>query len=183
MTRKFRKLWICVAFLLIIFTVMILHLNEPVTNDSVGFREQILEITDESTFFEDLGRAIPNIPEDYLTTKTTNRNYNSSCARYPKLVDLHYNNLYWQTAYVSDSTLHILGAYLDNRVGAGPGGSVRILVAMDTIEYSKTNAYCQIWFEDSKTPTIVNTTYNLIWFKQWGSVERGRIFALTLLLC
>lgn len=183
MARKLRKLLITGAALFIIFTVIILHVKEPAGNDLVDFKEKYVEVVDENSIFEDIGRAIPNIPKNYLETQTATKNYNNSCAKYPKLVDLHYNNLYWQTAYVNDSTLHILGAYLDNRVGATPSGSVRILAVIDNIQYSTVNAYCQIWFEDSKAPVIVKTLYNLIWFKAWGSVEKGKILFILILYC
>ena len=43
---------------------------------------------------------------------------NSSCAKYPSVYDIHFNNIYWQQTDTSNGTFFLYGAYLDVRLAA-----------------------------------------------------------------
>ena len=63
---------------------------------------------------------LPNIPLAYWGWRSGERESpavlrSRSCAKIPKLWDLHFNNLYWQKAKTSNGTFYLYGAYLDRR--------------------------------------------------------------------
>ena len=72
---------------------------------------------------EELLEAIkeqPNIPLAYLNSVGGEGDSaaifrSRSCAKMPKLWDLHFNNLYWQKVKTSNGTFYLYGAYLDRR--------------------------------------------------------------------
>ena len=71
----------------------------------------------------------------------------------PNLLNLRYNNLYWQEVVTSNITLYLYGAYLDIRARNPEGPSVRLLGMMDKLR-PKMNIFCQLWFENSTQPVL-----------------------------
>ena len=71
----------------------------------------------------------------------------------PDLLNLRYNNLYWQEVVTSNITLYLYGAYLDIRARNSEGPNVRLLGMMDKLK-PKVKIYCQLWFENSTQPVL-----------------------------
>ena len=40
---------------------------------------------------------------------------NSTCAKYPSVYDIHFNNIYWQQTDTSNGTFFLYAAYMDVR--------------------------------------------------------------------
>ena len=99
---------------------------------------------------------------------------NRRCARMPNLLDLHYNNLYWQQVLTSNGTLYLYGAYLDVRDGDTlRGPKVRLLGMMNRLR-PNVKLYCQLWFEKSNRPAIsLVKKYTHIWTKQSRLMGNG----------
>ena len=60
---------------------------------------------------------VPNLPLSYWQDNANGKGMalNGSCAKMPNLLNLRYNNLYWQEVVTSNITLYLYGAYLDIR--------------------------------------------------------------------
>ena len=71
----------------------------------------------------------------------------------PDLLNLRYNNLYWQEVVTSKVTLYLYGAYLDIRARNPEGPNVRLLGMMDKLR-PKVKIYCQLWFENRTQPVL-----------------------------
>ena len=99
---------------------------------------------------------------------------NQSCARMPNLLDLRYNNIYWQQVLTTNGTLYLYGAYLDLRDGDTPRGpKVRLLGMMNRLR-PKVELYCQLWFEKSNQPAISRVTnFTHIWTKESRLMGNG----------
>ncbi|CAG5104374.1 Protein of unknown function [Cotesia congregata] len=113
------------------------------------------------------------------TTSTTEQTGNDTktnklCVpRYPNILELEFNNKYWQTLKSSNGTFQLFGAYYDIRKLSKIGPAVRIVGMIDRIE-PKIKTYCQLWFDGEKEPQVVDVfEYKYIWFKKWGSYKQG----------
>lgn len=138
----------------------------------------------ENLILEEIQDRLPSLPIIYWN-KLKNKNMfykNDSCAKFPSIFELEFNNVYWQTLYSSNGTFHFYGAYYDIRKLSRIGPAVRILSMINRIEPS-IKTYCQFWFENLKEPVIVKVMeYKYIWYKKWGNYKQG-IFQPYLIAC
>jgi len=66
-----------------------------------------------------LQARMPNLPLVYwYQNKNKQLGRNTSCAQYPGIYDIHFNNIYWQQVDTSNGTFFLYGAYLDVREGS-----------------------------------------------------------------
>ena len=111
-----------------------------------------------------LQSQMPNLPLVYWQqNKNKKLGKNKTCAKYPDIYDLHFNNKYWQETVTSNGTLLLYGAYLDVRPKNRLGPTVRILGMINRLE-PKVKTFCQLWFNDSKEPVFSKVLeYKYIW--------------------
>lgn len=149
--------------------------QEPFVDKSPSLSEDML--------VEQIQQKMPNLPIAYWNKhKNKPMGMNSTCARFPSMFDLEFNNLYWQTLRTSNGTFQLFGAYLDVRPNNRLGPTVRVLGMIDRIEPNVTT-YCQFWFEGKKEPVIGKSfEYKYIWFKKWGNYKQG-IYQPYLIAC
>ncbi|KAL1454978.1 hypothetical protein WDU94_009105 [Cyamophila willieti] len=149
---------------------------EPYVDKSPSQSEPIL--------LEEIQNRLPSLPIIHWN-KLKNKNMfykNESCAKFPSIFELEFNNVYWQTLYSSNGTFHFYGAYYDVRKLSRIGPAVRILAMINRIEPS-IKTYCQFWFENSKEPVMIKVMeYKYIWYKKWGNYKQG-IFQPYLIAC
>ena len=130
-----------------------------------------------SSFAKILEAQAPNLPVAFWQeniAKWDELGLNQSCARLPNLLDLSYNNLYWQQVLTSNGILYLYGAYLDLRDGDNPRGpKVRLLGMINRVRPT-VKMYCQLWFEKSEQPAISFVTdYTHIWTKEGRLMGNG----------
>jgi len=120
-----------------------------------------------------IARKIPNIPfEFWLKEKSKIYTKNHTCAFYPNVFDIKFNNNYWQTFRSSNGTFYLYGAYHDNRAAVGRP-TMRILAMIDRIEPT-VKTHCLLWFSASKDPVVTPVVeYKYIWSKKWGNYKQG----------
>ncbi|KAK5640523.1 hypothetical protein RI129_011334 [Pyrocoelia pectoralis] len=137
----------------------------------------------DDTLIEDIQKRMPNLPIIYWNkNRNKQMRLNNSCARFPSIFELKYDNIYWQTLRTTNGTFHLFGAYLDTRRDNPLGATVRILGMLDRIAPTVTT-YCQFWFDGKKEPVIVKSLeYNYIWHKGWGNYRQG-IYQPYLISC
>jgi len=130
-----------------------------------------------------LQAKIPNLPLVYwFENKNKVRSKNKTCAKYPSVYDMNFNNIYWQQAETSNGTFFLYGAYLDVRHKNRLGPTVRILSMINRIEPT-VKTYCQLWFNSTKEPVFSKVLeYKYIWYKKWGNYKQG-IFQPYLMAC
>ncbi|KAK4878373.1 hypothetical protein RN001_010879 [Aquatica leii] len=135
----------------------------------------------ENNFFEDIQKRIPNLPIAY-GKKNLPMGFNGTCARFPNIFRLEFNNIYWQTLRTKNGTFQLYGAYLDNRANNRLGPTVRVLGMINRIQPTVLT-YCQFWFNRKIKPVIVKSfEYKYIWFKEWGNYKQG-IYQPYLISC
>ncbi|MPC36044.1 hypothetical protein E2C01_029489 [Portunus trituberculatus] len=119
----------------------------------------------------DVVAQVYNLPLSYGIEK---RPYlPSKCGKYPALVDLSFNNFYWQVLRSSDGTFYLYSAFFDNRTLTEPGPSVRILGMADRIKPA-VKTHCQLWYEGQGTPVVAKVVeYRYIWVHDWGNYRNG----------
>lgn len=87
---------------------------------------------DDEQLVRDVESRIPSLPIAYWSK---NKNFlqqkSSTCAKYPSIFELEFNNIYWQTMRTSNGTFQLFGAYYDIRKNSLLGPSVRILGMID----------------------------------------------------
>ena len=78
---------------------------------------------------------LPSLPLSYWqkVNQGAGMALNRSCAKMPDLLNLRYNNLYWQELVTSTLTLYLYGAYLDIRTRNLEGPNVRLLGMMNKL--------------------------------------------------
>lgn len=149
---------------------------EPFVDKSLSQSEPVL--------LKEIQDRLPSLPIIYWN-KLKNKNLfykNESCAKFPSIFEIEFNNVYWQSLYTSNGTFHFYGAYLDVRKLSKIGPSVRILAMINRIEPS-IKTFCQFWFEKNKEPVLVKVMeYKYIWYKKWGNYKQG-IFQPYLIAC
>ena len=58
--------------------------------------------------FRDLESRIPNLPvKSWLTMKNLTKSKKSGCSIYPSILDIEYQNKYWQLFRFQNSTFHL----------------------------------------------------------------------------
>ncbi|KAA0189243.1 hypothetical protein HAZT_HAZT003629 [Hyalella azteca] len=101
-----------------------------------------------------LQSEIPNLPIRYW--QSLNNKFpakNATCAIFPSLIDLQFNNVYWQTLKTSNGTFHLYGAYYDNRTLLAMEPVVRMLgdfaVCVKGLDFPKEDLSVRLveWFE------------------------------------
>lgn len=160
------------------------------TSTEINILEAEIAIDDspqlnESDLVKELQSQLQNLPITYLQeNKNKNWHYKNetSCAKFPALYDIHFNNIYWQQVDTSNGTFFLYGAYLDIRKRNKLGPSVRVLSMINRLEPAVVT-YCQFWFKGLKEPVISKVVeYKYIWYKKWGNYKTG-IFQPYLMVC
>ncbi|EFN64497.1 hypothetical protein EAG_01835 [Camponotus floridanus] len=131
-------------------------------------------VKSEQQLIEEIAEKIPSLPlSDWLRNSKLTKRANDSCARYPQIYDLEFNNFYWQTLRTSNGTFQFFGAFYDNRRLSKIGPAVRIVGMIDRIEPT-VKTYCQLWYDGESEPKIVETLeYKYIWYPKWGNYKQG----------
>lgn len=137
----------------------------------------------EDKLVEEVQNRMPSLPIAYWNKMKNKPMYvNATCAKFPSVFELEFNNIYWQTLRTTNGTFQLYGAYFDNRPTNNLGPTVRILGMIDRIEPTVIT-HCQIWFDGKKEPVIVKTfEYKYIWYKKWGNYKQG-IYQPYLMAC
>ncbi|XP_026470406.1 uncharacterized protein LOC113374645 [Ctenocephalides felis] len=133
---------------------------------------------------KDVQNRLPSLPLWSLnaSAKTKPLYKNATCARYPSVFELEFNNIYWQTLRTSNGTFQLYNAYYDARRRSLIGPSVRILGMIDRIEPTIVT-YCQFWFADQQTPVFVKLfEYKYVWNKAFGNYKQN-IYQPYLMTC
>jgi len=132
---------------------------------------------------ENLQIELPNLPVVYWNqNKKKKMEVNSTCAKFPSILELNFNNKYWQVTETSNGTFLLYGAYLDTRASNRLGPTVRILGMINRLE-PKVKTFCHLWFPDQKEPIISKVLeYKYIWYKKWGNYKQG-LYQPYLLAC
>ncbi|XP_042855850.1 uncharacterized protein LOC122242592 isoform X2 [Penaeus japonicus] len=121
---------------------------------------------------QNLQEAMPNVPSRYWLKKDKGMGMNKTCAKYPLLYQIRYNNGRWQTFDTSNGTFYLFGAYYDNRTLA-ERPTVRVLGMLNRVE-PRLNTSCQFWFEESNKPVFAKVLeYSYIWRKAFGNYKTG----------
>ncbi|XP_063607392.1 uncharacterized protein LOC134782012 [Penaeus indicus] len=112
-------------------------------------------------------KASRNLPIGFAERSHGKKKMNNSCAHFPSVYDIHYNNMYWQTVKTSNGKFHFYGAYYDNRTLEPDRPVVRITAIINRVgKFAPT--ICQIWFEDLDEPVFSESSRVLVWYKEWG---------------
>lgn len=138
----------------------------------------------EDDIIRDIQNVLPNLPVSYWNKNKNKAIYykNDTCAKFPSIYDIEFNNLYWQSLHSSNGTFHLYGAYYDIRKLSRIGPAVRILGMINRIEPT-IKTYCQFWFSNHKEPVVVKSMeYKYIWYKKWGNYKQG-VFQPYLIAC
>lgn len=138
----------------------------------------------EQLIMDQVQKRLPNLPVSYWNENKNKALYykNESCARFPSIYELEFNNVYWQSVHTSNGSFHLYGAYYDVRKYSRIGPAVRILGMINRIEPT-VKTHCQFWFDGRRQPVIVRTMeYKYIWYKKWGNYRQG-IFQPYLIAC
>ncbi|XP_050069299.1 uncharacterized protein LOC126557535 [Anopheles maculipalpis] len=139
-------------------------------------------VIDDEQLVRDVESRLPSLPIAYWSKHKNVVQKKASCARYPSIFELEFNNIYWQTLRSSNGTFQLFGAYYDIRKRSRIGPAVRILGMIDRIE-PREKTFCQLWFDGQKEPFIVKTfEYKYIWFNKWGNYKQG-IYQPYLIAC
>jgi hypothetical protein len=94
------------------------------------------------------------------------------CGKFPNILDLHYNNLYWQQLESGGGTFLLYAAYLDTRRSCTFCPMVRVLGMVNRVSPSTT--FCQLWLDNQKEPVVSKVFENkLIWQKNFGHYHDG----------
>ncbi|XP_037931758.1 uncharacterized protein LOC119666547 [Teleopsis dalmanni] len=117
------------------------------------------------------------LPIEWLYQNTeqnrTNITNTKICAQSPTLLDIEYHNTYWQGYTNKNLTFKVFGAYWDSREAVVEGPLVRVLVMVNQIDRPFYKSYCQLWYDDTDEPEIVEVkTYDSIWVGAWGNKPR-----------
>ncbi|XP_012288579.1 uncharacterized protein LOC105704158 [Orussus abietinus] len=129
----------------------------------------------EEELVAEIESRLPSLPLAYWNRNRNKAMFkgNDSCARYPSIFDLEFNNVYWQSVRTSNGTFQLFGAYYDRRKLSRIGPAVRIVGMIDRIE-PRVKTYCQMWFDGDKEPRIVPVLeYKYIWYSKWGNYKQG----------
>ncbi|KNC29039.1 hypothetical protein FF38_01399, partial [Lucilia cuprina] len=130
---------------------------------------------DEDTFVENIIQDIPYLPIENLNNpKHTSRNFNSSCAWYPRLYDVKIHNDYWQEFNNLNISYYIFGAYLDNRPSVVQKKPVVRVLAMINFLGQKPEdypmTYCHLWYDEQSQPFVIPMKeMTKLWYYEWGN--------------
>ncbi|GJQ78199.1 hypothetical protein Trydic_g2528 [Trypoxylus dichotomus] len=109
----------------------------------------------------------PNFPAVFYDEDAKKpSSYNKSCAKFPALENLRFNNHYWQTLETPTGEYHLLGAYWDIRPKNKKAPTVRLLAMITPLKITE-DLYCQFWFKD-KVVVSGKTWHYFLWREAWG---------------
>ena len=119
-------------------------------------------------------KGVPNVPFAFwMREKGRIVSKNHTCAIYPSVFDIRFNNDYWQTLHTSNGTFYLYGAYYDDRARNPLGPTVRLLGMIDRIEPT-VKTHCLLWYDVAKDPVKTPVVeYKYVWFKKWGNYKQG----------
>ncbi|XP_050725350.1 uncharacterized protein LOC127003037 [Eriocheir sinensis] len=121
---------------------------------------------------EDVARVY-NLPDRYGEEHPPPLSGRRSCGTYPRLVDLSFNNLYWQMLHSSNGTFYLYSAFFDNRTRTAPATSVRILAMADRLTPAVVT-HCQLWYAGEAAPVTARVVeYRYIWVRAYGNYRQG----------
>ncbi|XP_015518279.1 uncharacterized protein [Neodiprion pinetum] len=150
----------------------------PVTQSPLEM-EPLLDKTPSRTedkLIEEIETRLPSLPLAYWNRNKNNKamHYkNESCAKFPSIFDLEFNNIYWQSMHTSNGSFQLFGAFYDTRELSKIGPAVRIVGMINRIEPT-VKSFCQIWYEGEKEPQLVETfEYKYVWYSKWGNYKQG----------
>jgi len=138
----------------------------------------------ETMIIEEVQKNLPSLPIAYWNRHMDRPMFykNASCAKFPSVFDLEFNNNYWQNLHTSNGTFQLFGAYYDVRNASKVNPSVRILGMINRIEPT-IKTYCQFWFESQEEPVFMEVLeYKYIWNSKWGNSKQG-IYQPYLMAC
>ncbi|XP_049779911.1 uncharacterized protein LOC126176783 [Schistocerca cancellata] len=119
-------------------------------------------------------KQVSNVPLEFwakYSGKTLQ--LNKTCAKFPSVLELDFNNLYWQRTVTSNGTVYLFSAYVDVRKQNKQAPTVRLIGMIDRIE-PKTKLTCQLWFEGEKAPVFSQVyEYKYMWNAKWGNHKQG----------
>ena len=119
----------------------------------------------------DVVSRVYNLPPRYGLEKLAQPS--NKCAKYPSLVDLSFNNIYWQVLHSSNGTFYLYSAFFDNRTLTQPGPSIRVLGMANRIKPVVTT-HCQLWYEGDAAPVVAKVVeYRYIWVRGYGNYRNG----------
>lgn len=99
--------------------------------------------------------------------------HNDSCAPFPDIFQLKFNNIYWQAYKPLNLSFELYKAFYDTRKLNDLDNSVHILAMINEVDLTLAT-YCQLWYENVTEPVIVETLmYKYIWLKDWGGPSPG----------
>ncbi|EFX71699.1 hypothetical protein DAPPUDRAFT_308784 [Daphnia pulex] len=105
-------------------------------------------------------------------SKISGGKFKHTCAYYPSILDLQFNNNFWQILRSSNGTFFLYGAYHDNRT-AVQKPTIRILGMINRIE-PKVKTHCLLWYDAARDPLLTPVVeYKYIWNKIWGNYKHG----------
>ncbi|XP_063592847.1 uncharacterized protein LOC134769964 [Penaeus indicus] len=120
----------------------------------------------------DLQEAVPNLPSRYWLKKDKGMGMNKTCAKYPSLYQIRFNNGQWQTFDTSNGTFYLFSAYHDNRTLA-KRPAVRVLGMLNRFD-PKLNTSCQLWFNGTSKPVFAQVSeYKYIWNRAFAKYKNG----------
>lgn len=138
---------------------------------------------------EDIEKMFPNLPmvfwQTYNSIEINDQSSNKSkyeeiedqkdnkeCGELPNILDIHYNNIYWQQMESGGGTFLLYAAFLDTRSSCSFCPMIRVLGMVNRVNPSTT--FCQIWIENERKPVLSPVFENkLIWSKNFGHYRDG----------
>ena len=123
---------------------------------------------------ERLENQMYNVPVMFVDEKKEDqlKRKNLSCARLPNILDLKFNNIFWQKFQTFTMSFYLFNAFYENRTKAKVP-HVRFLGMVDK-PLKSLNIFCQFWFDDDPDPVISDiVNYNFIWYPHWGNYKDG----------
>ena len=111
--------------------------------------------TAKDEYLRDVQNALPFLPVLFWKENENENLFykNSSCAKFPNLYDLEYNNIFWQIFNTSNGTFYLFSAYYDVRNLTGVP-SIRIQGVVNRQRLPVVQTFCQMWFPNRKEPVI-----------------------------
>ena len=122
--------------------------------ENVGNSDE--EMLQSDSLFSWLELKMPNVPvlfwKEKVGSAVGQKEARQFCGQFPSVLDLHYNNRYWQEVHTNQGTFFLYGAYLDRR--GGGNSSIRILGMFNHPEKPSLATFCQIWFPNTTEAVV-----------------------------
>ena len=139
-----------------------------------GYYKEPAYLTPKEVYNKKYEKLNSNIPVDLLLEPSDYSSSNGSIVHFPKIDDLEFNNIYWQSQKIrSSGVIYLYSAHYDNRELVD--NSIRIISFAKT-EIISSVKYCQLFFQDKKMVEIISISSAIpINFKEWDT----HMFLLT----